>query len=183
MTSPLDPRRPHMLARRHLAVVVLVATVVGLSACGDDGGGEADTGVGTDQNDSEEAVCAPVGEDLQEDATETLAVRLDDYAFEPPTLEAEAGVVTFDAENVGSENHELAFLPGGGEVPMTDEGEPDEDALADAGAFELEAFGPGRTCEATYDLESGTFTLFCIVASPDGQTHYDKGMEGELVVR
>ncbi len=36
--------------------------------------------------------------------------------------------VTFVTENVGSENHELAFLPGGGEVPFKDAGEPDEDA-------------------------------------------------------
>lgn len=183
MTSPVDRRRPHMLARRRMGAVVLVATVIGLSACGDDGRGGADTGVGTDSSDSEEAACAPVGEDLEDGATETLAVQLDDYAFVPPMSEVEAGVVTFAAENVGSEIHELAFLPGGGEVPMTDEGEPDEDALADAGAFELEAFGPGQTCEATYDLEPGTYTLFCIVASPDGQTHYDKGMAGELVVR
>lgn len=68
-------------------------------------------------------------------------------------------------------------------MPLADTGEPDEDALADAGAFELEAFGPGHTCNATYDLEPGAYTLFCIVTSPDGQTHYEKGMEGELVVR
>ena len=182
MASPLD-RRPHVLARRRLGAVVLVVTVVGLPACGDGGGGGADTGVGTDSSDSEAAACTPVGEDLEEEATETVDVQLDDYAFEPSTLAVEAGVVTFVAENVGSENHELAFLPGGGEVPVTDEGEPDEDALADAGAFELEAFGPGRTCNATYDLEPGTYTLFCIVASSDGETHYEKGMAGELVVR
>lgn len=183
MTSPVDPRRPCMPARRRLGAVVLVATVIGLSACGDEGRGGSDTGVGTDSSDSEEAACAPVGEDLESEATETLAVQLDDYAFVPPTPEVEAGVVTFAAENVGRENHELAFLPGGGEVPMTGEGEPDEAALADAGAFELEAFGPGQTCEATYDLEPGTYTLFCIVASSDGETHHEKGMEGELVVR
>ena len=177
MTSPLDPRRSRFVA------VIWVATVLGLSACGDDGGDVTDTGVGADSSDAEEAACAPVGEDLEDEATETLAVQLDDYAFVPSALKVEAGVVTFAAENVGSENHELAFFPGGGKVPLTGEGEPDEDALADAGAFELEAFGPGQTCEATYDLEPGTYTLFCIVVSPDGQTHYDKGMEGELVVR
>ncbi len=42
---------------------------------------------------------------------------------------------------------------------MTAEGEPDEDALSEAGAFELEAFGPGQSCSATYDLKPGTYTL------------------------
>ncbi len=91
--------------------------------------------------------------------------------------------MTFAIRNVGSENHELAFLPGGGEIPMTSGGEPDEDALAAAGAFELEAFGPGQNCSATYDLKPGTYTLFCIVTSADGKTHYEKGMQGQLVVR
>ncbi|MBW3603992.1 MAG: hypothetical protein KY460_03590 [Actinobacteria bacterium] len=67
-------------------------------------------------------------------------------------------------------------------MPFTD-GAPDEDALADAGAFELEAYGPGQNCNATYDLEPGTYTLFCIVEAPDGETHYEKGMRGTLTVR
>ena len=43
----------------------------------------------------------------------------------------------------------MAFLPGGGDVPFTEDGAPDEDALAEAGAFELEGFGPDQTCNAT----------------------------------
>ncbi|MGH9153618.1 MAG: hypothetical protein ACRD03_14715 [Acidimicrobiales bacterium] len=97
-------------------------------------------------------------------------------------MSAKAGVVTFTARNAGTENHELAFLPGGGEVPMKG-GEPDEAALERSGAFELEAFGAGKTCDATYELKVGTYTLFCIVTSSDGKTHYDKGMRGQLVVR
>lgn len=172
-----------MIARR--VAMLSVATLLGFSGCGGgDDEGATGTGVGTDSGDSKEAECAPVGDDLQDVATETVAIQLDEYAFAPTMTEVDAGVVTFSATNVGDENHELAFLPGGGEVPLTEEGEPDEDALAAAGAFELEAFGPGRSCSATYDLEPGTpYTLFCIVASPDGRTHYEKGMEGELVVR
>ena len=130
----------------------------------------------------EEAACSPVGEDLAASASETVEIELGDYAFGPAMVEVGAGVVSFAAQNIGTENHELAFLPGGGEVPLNDQGEPDEDALASAGAFELEAFGPGMTCDATYELEAGTYTLFCIVTSADGETHYDKGMRGQLVV-
>ncbi len=91
-------------------------------------------------------------------------------------------MVTFAATNAGGEAHELAFLPGGGEVPLTQDGAPDEEALAEAGAFELEAFPPGEDCNATYELEAGEYTLFCIVEAADGETHHEKGMAGTLNV-
>lgn len=125
--------------------------------------------------------CAPVNSDLETQATQTITVTNTDFEFSPSDLEADAGVITFAVINDGDSNHELAFLPGGGEVPFTN-GVPDEDALADAGVFELEAFGPGQTCNATYELEPGTYTIFCIVEAEDGETHYEKGMKGELVV-
>lgn len=130
-----------------------------------------------------EQECTPVGTDLASRADATIGIALSDFAFVPDDIETDAGVVTFATVNAGGEPHELAFLPGGGEVPFTDEGEPDEEALAEAGAFELEAYGPGRNCNATYELEPGTYTLFCIVEAPDGETHYEKGMRGTLEVR
>lgn len=129
-----------------------------------------------------EQACSPVGEELEGDAAETVEIALSEYAFDPSELEVGAGVVTFAASNVGEEAHELAFLPGGGEVPFTDDGAPDEEALEEAGAFELEAFGPGQDCNATYELEAGEYTLFCIVPAEDGETHYEKGMSGTLTV-
>ena len=128
-----------------------------------------------------DAECDPVGTDLAADAATTVDVQLADYAFVPSEIEVPAGVTTFVAENIGQEPHELAFLPGGGEVPFVD-GVPDEEALAAAGAFELEAFGGGQTCEATYDLDPGTYALFCIVETADGVTHYELGMRGTLIV-
>lgn len=77
----------------------------------------------------------------------------------------------------------LAFLPGGGEVPLTDGGAPDEEAREAAGVFELEAYRPGQDCDATYELDAGTYTSFCVVAAPDGETHNGKGMRGTLEVR
>lgn len=152
----------------------LAALALALAACG---GGE---GPGADSA-TQPAECSPVGADLAGRAAEKVAVELRDFSFSPAMLSARAGVVTFNARNTGTENHELAFLPGGGEVPIRS-GEPDEAALEKAGAFELEAFGPGKSCDATYELKAGTYTLFCIVTSPDGTTHYDKGMRAQLVV-
>jgi plastocyanin len=166
-------------ARKARLVVPALALVLALTAagCGDDG-----DGVGADSAD-EPAACSPVGEELAAGAARTIPVDLGEFSFSPATLETPAGVTTFAARNVGVENHELAFLPGGGDVPLTAAGEPDEDALGAAGAFELEAFGPDQTCNATYDLKPGTYTLFCIVTSSDANTHYEKGMRGQLTVR
>ncbi len=174
-----------------LAVPVLAGVLIlGASACGN--GESDDTAPGTPTTSAgaaapgapEPAVrgCEPVGTDLEGSADETVAVALDEYSFDPSTVEVAVGTVTFAATNVGEEEHELAFLPGGGDIPLTGGGEPDEDALAAAGAFELEAFGPGQTCNATYELTAGAYTLFCIVQAADGETHLAKGMRGQLVV-
>jgi plastocyanin len=128
------------------------------------------------------AECIPVNPDMEADADTTVEIELVDFAFNPSDVEVEAGVVTFQVTNSGSERHELAFLPGGGEVPMTEDGAPDEEALLAAGAFELEAFGPGQTCTATYDLAPGEYTMFCIVETEEGTTHFDEGMQGTLTV-
>lgn len=190
---------------RKLAVSGALASLLlfGAAACSDDDGGEvrgvegeegsgsgsasgsaSGSGSGSESGSASgvEAECSPVGTDLEADATDTVEISLDEYAFDPAAVEVAAGTVTFEASNDGEELHELAFLPGGGDIPLTDEGEPDEDALADAGAFELEAFPAGETCNATYELEPGTYTLFCIVEAPDGETHASKGMLGELTV-
>lgn len=155
---------------RMLAVLTIILVAVG---CGEDASAPAT---------AELRACAPVGAELEDEADATVEVALDEYAFSPAALEVGAGVVTFEARNVGEEEHELAFLPGGGEVPTDGQGVPDEDALAAAGAFELEAFGPDQTCNATYELEAGDYTLFCIVRAEDGSTHLAKGMRGELIV-
>jgi plastocyanin len=109
-------------------------------------------------------------------------MELSDWKFTPAEVTVPAGIVTFQVFNQGPENHELAFLPGGGDVPLAADGAPDEEALEAAGAFELEAFPPGESCKATYDLAPGTYTMFCIVESPDGQTHFMQGMKGTLTV-
>ncbi|MDP9418804.1 MAG: hypothetical protein M3P53_01370 [Actinomycetota bacterium] len=129
-----------------LVALALAMAVVG---CGEDGQAEPDSasspGAGSEApvdighgGAEEAAACIPVGEELEAEATETVGIKLGDYAFAPGMVEVGAGVITFAAENIGTENHELAFLPGRGEVPLNDEGAPDEDALAAAGAFEVE---------------------------------------------
>ena len=161
-------------------MAMVVGLIVSGTAC-DSGDGQTASGSGS-ASVAGAGECSPVGTELEEAADETVAVELDEYAFNPAIIEVAAGTVTFEAENIGTEDHELAFLPGGDEVPVTD-GAPDEDALAEAGAFELEAFGAGQTCNATYELEPGSYTMFCIVETADGETHLTLGMQGELRVQ
>lgn len=169
-----------MTQLRRIAVVASVAALaLAFAACGDDG----DSGDGGTGDGAAARPCVPAGEDLAAGAVATVEVGLDEYTFQPAMLEAPVGVVTFATTNAGEEEHELAFLPGGGEVPLTDEGAPDEDALAESGAFELEAYGPGESCNGTFELAAGTYTVFCIVEAADGATHLSKGMEGQLVVQ
>lgn len=185
-----------MMVSTRLLAVALGGSLLLLPACSEDDGGtvrstgdesgsasgsESGSGSGSGSA-SGVATCSPVGEDLEAEATETVTMDLVDFGFEPSDFEVAAGIVTFETTNVGEEDHELAVLPGGGEVPFVSPGEPDEDALAAAGAFELEAFPAGESCNATWELEPGTYTLFCIVPSADGETHYEKGMKGTLVV-
>ena len=194
--------RKHMTPRRRIALLAAFCAV-GLVAvsCGDDEGADVRTiGDGGSASASGSASgtasesgsasgvaaavkdCQPVGEDLEGDADATVDMVLSDYRFDPATVTVDAGVVTFATTNEGDEAHELAFLPGGGPVPFTDDGGPDQEALAEAGAFEMEAYGPDRDCNATFELEAGDYTLFCIVESADGETHYEKGMAGTLTV-
>jgi uncharacterized cupredoxin-like copper-binding protein len=142
-----------------------LAVRLGVPACGD------------------ERECQPIGEDLSGEPDHVVEVTLTDHRFAPNSFEVGAGTIRFATENIGSEAHELAVLPGGGDVPFTEDGEPDEEALKELGAFELESYSPGRDCAATWDLEPGDYTLFCIVTAPDGETHYEKGMTGTLTVR
>lgn len=194
--------------RRTAALGLALGLTFGVAACGDDDGADVrelgdDGGSGSGSGSASgsasapadgsasgsgsgvaaaEQECAPVGEDLEAEAESTVDLQLADYEFVPSDVEVDAGVVTFATSNVGDEAHELAFLPGSGEVPLNDDGDPDEDALADMGAFELEAYGPGQDCNATYDLEPGEYTLFCIVETAEGETHASLGMTGSLTV-
>lgn len=190
--------------RRTAALGLALGLTFGVAACGDDDGADVreigDEGGSSSGSGSASAPasgsasgsgsgvaaaekdCAPIGEDLEADAENTVELQLADYEIVPSDVEVEAGVVTFATTNIGDEAHELAFLPGGGDVPLTDDGAPDEEALAEAGAFELEAYGPGQDCNATYELEPGDYTLFCIVETADGETHASLGMTGSLSV-
>lgn len=111
----------------------------------------------------------------------TVDVSLFEWGVDPSVSSISAGDVTFNATNDGGEAHELVIVKGvaPGDLPVVD-GKVDEDGLP-AGAFigEIEEFDAGGTESATFDLEAGTYTLFCnITELEDGEveSHFENGM-------
>lgn len=98
------------------------------------------------------------------DADSVLEYKLIDYAFDGPTT-AKATKVFFEAENSGSEDHELEVLDGNGS-PLG----------------EIEAMPPGAKGSAALELPAGTYTLQCILETKDGKVHRDLGMVAKLEV-
>lgn len=101
------------------------------------------------------------------DADSTVEVTLADFAFKglPATVKGEK--VFFAATNTGPSEHELEVL------------DPDGKAVD-----EIEAHAPGRgTKTMALRLKPGTYTLQCILKTPEGKSHAELGMTAKLQVQ
>lgn len=151
-----------MKKRSAVVVAGILALVVALGACG---------------NDDDDAD----GDGGGDGATE-IDVTLSEFVVEPDSSLASAGEVTFSAENVGSDPHELVVARDGdaSALPTDADGAVDEAALdPDQLIGEIEEFDPGNTEVGTFDLEPGSYVLFCnIVEEEDGEieSHFAEGM-------
>lgn len=124
--------------RRALLMLLAAGLALGLGpACGDDDGGDGASGAGDD---------VPPG---------AIVVEADEYSFEPETITAPAGEITFALKNAGSLEHDLTI---------------------DEADFEVRALA-GQTEIDTVELEAGTYEIYCSVAG-----HLAAGMEGTLTV-
>lgn len=172
------------LTSRLAVTALLVGALLGTGCARDDGASVRDGGSSSSASGSTASAaadCRPVGEDLEAKAKTTVEVELVDYAFQLSRSSVPAGITTFRVTNGGKHDHELAFLPGGGKVPLTSDGDPDEAALEKAGAFELGAIPPGTDCSGTWKLKPGTYTVFCVIKT-DGMVHSSKGMTATFTV-
>lgn len=101
----------------------------------------------------------------ESEADTVLEYTLVDYAFEGPST-AQGPKVYFEAANEGTQEHELEVL------------DPDGEPMG-----EIEAFPPGATGHPlAVELEPGSYTLQCLVETPEGKAHKDLGMVAELTV-
>ncbi len=118
-------------------------------------------------------------------ATRTLVVTANDYAFTGMTARVSAGWVTIRMINAGKELHMFASaaVPHG----MTTAGVLDS-LTKDRVPKNLTEWGgpnavaPGDTNAITLFLPAGSYVVGCFVVSPDGKTHFMKGMMGSFEV-
>ena len=196
-----------MLRCRALAGLTLVPLLAAGAGCGDDDGadvrelGSADesgsaaasgsasasgSAAASGSASAATAACEPVGD--ASTADRELAVSLDEWSIEPEAPSIAAGAVTFTADNVGEEAHELVVVRGDDPSALpVEEGKVQEDQLAE-GAFigEIEAFPAGEQCQGTFELAAGDYILLCNIVEelPDGslESHFEMGMVTTLTV-
>ena len=129
-------------------LTVSVAAAVALSGCGGDDG---DGGSGAP------AVTVAAGK--------PLAVKANEYRFEPASLVVDSGakgasVVTVELKNDGAVAHDLHVRRGADDLGGTP------------------IFGPGQAKTAKLSLTPGSYDIFCSVGD-----HEALGMKGTLVLR
>jgi hypothetical protein len=157
------------MRKRHWlrAAAVIAGTLLVLTACGDS---------------DDEATTTTAAEEEGEITT----VRLSEWEVVPDVAAAASGPVTFDAENVGDEVHELVVIKADGfdSLPLDADGAVDEAQLGDTLIGEIEEFPAGTSADGTFDLEPGSYVLICNITEtePDGtiESHYALGMRVEF---
>lgn len=111
-----------------------------------------------------------------------IEVSLSEWSVDAPAT-AEAGSLTINAINEGGEAHELVIVRAdsadGFEVDET--GKVIEDQFAEEDFIgEIEEFEAGATESGTFDLDAGTYVLFCNLTEEedDGEweSHFGEGM-------
>ena len=154
--------------------VLLVAVA---TACGsDDGASQAGSGSGSGST----ASCDEASGDT------TVDVALRDFEIDLADDSVAAGTVVLDATNGGPSSHEIVVVKdvAPDDLPYDDEGKVDEDKLPGGAALgEIEQFDAGDTCAGEFDLDAGTYTLFCNVVADGGESHAKLGMVATLTVK
>ena len=181
----------HRLAGLGIVLALLLA------GCGSDdgagvrnGGGQSASasGSGSGTASGQAAACKPVGDAGSSDAT--IAVQLKEWSVLPARADVPAGAVTFDANNTGTDAHELVVVRADdpATLPLAADGTVDEDKLPE-GAFvgEIEPFPAKQHCTGTFQLTAGRYALFCNIleTEADGtkENHYANGMRAAFEAR
>lgn len=136
-----------------LAPVLALALVATAVACGDDDDdGNGDDGV-------------------------EVRVSLDEWSINPDGDTAAPGLIRFEANNDGTQPHELVVIRSDEEpdgLPI-ERGLVPEDQIEVIG--EIEEFPAGETQAGTFDLEAGNYILICNLPA-----HYQQGMHAAFTV-
>jgi hypothetical protein len=194
------PRPGRRMHRRGLARLVIGLALL-LAACGtDDGasvrqgdgagtasGGGAASGSGS-ASQAAKVPCNPVGDAATADTK--VEVELLDRDILLGSAQVEAGTVTLEISNNGTELHELVVVRADdpAELPLADDGRVAIGKLP-TGAFvgEVEPWSPDLVCTGTFELKVGRYALFCNILQTEADgtrdNHYANGMRAALRVR
>ena len=177
--------------------LLLLAAALTFAACGDDDGGSVTEAAGDGSQSASasgsgsgsasgsasgshagaDGECVLVG-NTEAAADTVVQVALDEWTIEAETQSVEAGVIEFEAENVGEEPHELVIVKGAAPEDLTiTEAGLDEEALPEGAEVlgEIEGFDGGTTCAGHFDLEPGAYSLVCNIVEED-EAHAHEGM-------
>lgn len=166
-----------------------------LTACGsDDGAATASPSASASGSGSGSAASATttptrcqVEDGTDAEPTTRLRVTLDEWRIDPASAAVDAGNVEFDARNQGEEEHELVLVKGAAPEELTINGDGLDEAALPTGAAvvgEIEPFGPGQRCRATFELAAGGYSLVCnVVDKAEREAHAKEGMVTAFTVR
>jgi hypothetical protein len=174
-----------------------------LAACGTDDGASVrqgdSTGTGSasgsgtasgsgSASQAAEVPCNPVGDAATADTT--VEVELLDRDILLGAAELEAGTVTLEISNNGTELHELVVVRADdpAELPLAADGRVAIGKLPE-GAFvgEVKPWSPNLACTGTFELKAGRYALFCNILETEADgtrdNHYANGMRAAFRVR
>ena len=130
----------------------------------------------SDSDDEGEATAAAT-EAMSEGAETTVTATLSEFVVELGASSAPAGEITFEAENTGTLAHELVIV----RSDLAPDALPLDGAVVDESAIdvigEIPEFAAGAKDSGTFELEAGSYIVFCNVAG-----HYQDGMHAAFTV-
>lgn len=153
-----------------LLLPALVATALGLSACGSDDRAAGDAAA--------PAVSTQPGaqsSSLYDASSGEVTIKATEFAFGPSQISAKAGKLKITMENDGKAVHELVVLrtdAAPGSLKVTDGRVDEADSVGEISETEA-----GQSKSHTFDLQPGKYLIVCNVKG-----HYMQGMRGQIVV-
>jgi hypothetical protein len=143
-----------------------VVMVFGLAACGDDGDdASGDEGGGA-----------------------SVSVVLSEFAVEPDPVSSDAGSLEIVARNQGADVHELVIVKGDDPalLPVDEDGVVIEGDLPEGDFIgEIADVEAGTEASASFDLDAGSYILFCNLlarVAPTPRSHFQDGMVNTFTV-
>jgi uncharacterized cupredoxin-like copper-binding protein len=147
------------MRRTAYAAVGLAALALGAAGCGSDDNSDSDSSASTPASTPAPASTTPAkSTPAASGAGATVAVGATEFKFDPSTLKAKSGEVTFDLKNDGGAPHAIEIEGHGVEK-------------------ESKTINGGESTTLKVNLKPGKYEFYCPV---DG--HRQQGMEGTLTV-